>query len=143
MPKFKILEDGTRFTYRDQMERVRKRQEERDNKILGKAIAREAKFINDELRRREEEYEKFDEKKHFIFEQHLAFINSMMHTKKQFIFLTLNFDTNLVTPGGTLAIVKNILDYKLITKAYAFWEWRNVIEEGGSSLSSSTLRRYL
>jgi len=55
----------------------------------------------------------------------------MLKSQGKFVFVTLNFAEKLVTPEGTLQIVKNIISYNLIKKAYAFWEWRDVKQETG------------
>ena len=130
MPKFKILSDGQKFTFQDQMKKAAIRAQKFEDMILFKAQAYEAQKISEGFLT-PDWIKNYDEKKDFEFQQHIDFRIKMMKGKKKFLFVTLNFDENLVTPGGTLYIVNSILDYKLITKAYAFWEWRDVEAETG------------
>lgn len=52
-------------------------------------------------------------------------------TKKMMVFATYNWDEKMVTPTGTVNIVQKLLDREYVTKAVAYWEWRNPEQETG------------
>ena len=134
MPKFKYTKDENgntiKFTFKDQMKRAALRAKKREELILFKAQAYEGKKISEGFLT-PDWIKYYDEKEDFEFQKQLDFKNKMLRTKAKFLFVTLNFDEKLVTPGGTLEIVKNIINYKQIKKACAFWEWRDVEAETG------------
>ena len=51
--------------------------------------------------------------------------------KRKFIFATFNWDEKMVTPTGTVPIVKKLIQRTYVEKAYAAWEWRDTDKETG------------
>lgn len=72
-----------------------------------------------------------NDKKYENLQKKLEKLNKWKKSKKKFLFVTLNFDEKMVTPTGTVAIVKKICNHPKVTDYKAYWEWRDVDAETG------------
>lgn len=81
----------------------------------------------------------------------LKYYHALKHPylNRKFIFATFNWDEKLVTPTGTVPIVKKLIERKYVEKAYAGWEWRDPIKGTGLHThvlllgDNKEIRRYL
>lgn len=67
---------------------------------------------------------------HYDFLKHFHALKNP-HLHRKFIFATFNWDEKMVTPTGTVPIIKKLLARDYVEKAYAAWEWRDPIKGTG------------
>lgn len=81
------------------------------------------RYLNHDYDEEREFYEQLNKQ----FKEH----KKLKKSKKKFLFVTVSFDEKLVTPTGTVAIIKKICNHPKVTNYRAYWEWRDVEKETG------------
>jgi len=85
-----------------------------------------------DMRRRHDEGDTLENDKKFEnLQKKIKLLQKMKKSKKKMLFVTLNFDEKMVTPTGTVAIVKKICNHPKVTNYRAYYEWRDVDAETG------------
>lgn len=91
-----------------------------------------SQYLLDTLKREHDEGDTLEnDKKYENLQKKMKILQKMKKSKKKMLFVTLNFDETLVTPTGTVAIVKKICNHPKVTDYKAYWEWRDVDAETG------------
>lgn len=125
MPKSKI-------SYNQWMKKMEKIQRQKHKDFEESAKFSNSKHLLETLRSEWDEGDTLENDKKFDnLQKKIKILQKMKKSKKKMLFVTLNFDETMVTPTGTVAIVKKICNHPKVTNYRAYWEWRDVDAETG------------
>lgn len=125
MPKSKI-------SYNQWMKKMEKIQRQKHKDFEESAKFSNSKHLLETLRSEWDEGDTLENDKKFDnLQKKIKILQKMKKSKKKMLFVTMNFDEKMVTPTGTVSIIKKICNHPKVTNYRAYWEWRDVDAETG------------